>query len=116
MEASGNSEARTWAMLCHLSALAGFIIPFGNLIGPLLVWQIKKDMDPLVDDQGKESLNFQISMTIYSIVAGFLIIVLIGILLLPVIIIGGLILIIIASMKANNGEQYRYPLTIRFIK
>src|ERR1700680_445708 len=72
------SEARTWAMLCHLSSISGFIgVPFGHIVGPLIVWLVKKDQFPLVDDQGKESLNFQISMTIYGIVAGVLCFVLI---------------------------------------
>lgn len=102
-------------MLCHLSALAGFIIPLGNIIGPLVIWMLKKDDYPIVDDQGKESLNFQISMTIYIIVSIVLIIVLIGIALLILLGIFELIVIIIASIKANEGVKYRYPLTIRFI-
>ena len=59
------SNERTFAMLCHLSALIGFFIPFGHIIGPLIIWLIKKDTSKLVDDQGRESLNFQISLTIY---------------------------------------------------
>lgn len=111
-----NKDQNMWAMLCHLSALAGFIIPFGNVIGPLVIWMIKKDEFPLVDDQGKESLNFQISMTIYYIISAILIIVLIGILLLIGLAVFSLIMIIIAMMKANDGVAYRYPMTIRFIK
>jgi uncharacterized protein len=111
-----NKDQNTWAMLCHLSALAGFIIPLGNIIGPLVIWMIKKDEFPLVADQGKESLNFQISMTLYYIVSAILIIVLIGILLLIGLAIFSLIMIIIAMVKANEGVAYRYPLCIRFIK
>lgn len=111
-----NKDQNMWAMLCHLSALAGFIIPFGNVIGPLVIWMIKKDEFPLVNDQGKESLNFQISMTIYYIISAILIIVLIGILLLIGLALFSLIMIIIAMMKANEGVAYRYPMTIRFIK
>jgi len=110
-------EAKTWAMLCHLGALAGFIgIPFGNIVGPLVFWLIKKDTFPLVDDQGKESLNFQISLTIYGIASAVLIIVLIGFLLLPAVLIFGLVMVIMGSIAANKGERYRYPLCIRFIK
>jgi uncharacterized Tic20 family protein len=110
-------QARLWGMLCHLAALAGFVgVPFGNIIGPLIIWLIKRQEIPFVDEQGKESLNFQISLTIYSIVAALLIFVVVGIFLLFAIIIFGLIMVIIASVKTNNGESYRYPLTIRIIK
>lgn len=110
------SQERTWGMICHLSALAGFIIPFGNIIGPLIVWLIKKDESPFVDDQGKESLNFQISITIYCIIAAILILIIIGIFLLIGLGILALVLIIIAAVKANSGEKFRYPLTIRLIR
>jgi uncharacterized Tic20 family protein len=111
-----NRDQNTWAMLCHLSALAGFVIPFGNIIGPLVIWMIKKDEFPLVADQGKEALNFQISMTIFYIISIILIIVLIGIILLIGLGIFSLIMTIIAMVKANEGVAYRYPLCIRFIK
>jgi uncharacterized protein len=109
-------RARTWGMLCHLSSLAGFIIPFGHLLGPLIIWLIKKDEYPFVDDQGKESLNFQLTLTLYTIISSILCIILIGFVLLLVLLLAELILVIIASVKANQGETYRYPLTIRFIK
>jgi hypothetical protein len=110
------SQAWTWDMLCHLSALAGYVIPFGNIIGPVLVWQIKKTEFPSVDVHGKEAVNFQISVLIYTFVSILLTFVLIGIPLLVATVIGNLVLIVIASIKANNGETFRYPLTIRFIK
>lgn len=71
---------------------------------------------PLVEDQGKESLNFQISMTIYFIVAWILVFILIGFVLLAALVIFDMVMVIIASVKANNGEKFRYPLCIRFIK
>jgi uncharacterized Tic20 family protein len=111
-----NRDQNMWAMICHLSALAGFVIPLGNIFGPLVVWLIKKDEFPLVADQGKEALNFQISMTIYYIVAIILIIVLIGIVLLIGLAIFSLIMTIVAMVKANEGVAYRYPLCIRIIK
>lgn len=110
-----SQDERTWGMLCHLSALAGYIIPFGNIVGPLVVWLIKKDEMPFVEDQGKEALNFQISVTIYVIVSFVLIFVLIGIFLLIAVGIFSLVMLIIAAIKANQGEAYRYPLCIRFI-
>jgi len=103
-------------MLCHLTALAAYVgVPFGNILGPLIVWLIKKEEYPFVEEQGKASLNFQISMSIYAIVAGILIVVGIGIVLLAAIGVVNLVLVIIASVKANNGESYQYPLTIRFL-
>jgi hypothetical protein len=111
-----SQDEKMWGMLCHLSALAGFAIPFGNIVGPLVVWLIKKDQMPFVDDQGKESLNFQISVTIYLLVSFVLIFVVIGIFLLIAVGIFSLVMIIIAALKANAGEAYQYPLCIRFIK
>jgi len=110
-------QARTWAMFCHLSALSMFIgIPFGNIVGPLVIWLIKKDEMPLVDENGKESLNFQIAMTIYSLVAFLLCFVVIGFLLLFPLLIANLVFVIMAGIKTSNGEKYAYPLSIRFIK
>ena len=117
------SQARTWNMLCHLSALSGYIIPFGNVLGPLLVWQIKKHEFPSVEEHGKAALNFQltvlIALFIGIIVAVLLSIVCIGFLLIPAVVaIGlcGIIFAIIAGIKANNGEAYRYPWSLTFIR
>jgi uncharacterized protein len=109
-------DAKTWGMLCHLSALSGFLIPFGNILGPLICWLVKKDTDSFIDEEGKESLNFQISMMIYGIISGILTLILIGFLMLIAIAILEIVYVIIASIKANEGKNYRYPLTIRFIK
>jgi len=110
-------DANTWAMLCHLTALSLYIgVPFGHIIVPLIIWLIKKDEFAFVDEQGKESLNFQISITIYGIIAGLLCLVAIGFVLLPAIAVAHIVLIIMAAVKANQGESYRYPFTLRFIK
>jgi uncharacterized Tic20 family protein len=115
METEINKDARMWGMLCHLGALSGLIgVPFGNIIVPLIIWLIKKDEHPFVDAQGRESLNFQVSMTIYGIVAFLLVFVLIGWLLLPVVYFANLICTILAAIKANDGLSFRYPATIRF--
>ncbi|MCI0691316.1 DUF4870 domain-containing protein [candidate division KSB1 bacterium] len=108
-------DERTWAMLCHISTLAGFVIPFGNIAGPLVIWMIKKDEFPLVDDQGKEALNFQISMTIYVIASIILIFLLVGLPLLIGLGLFDLIVTVIAAINANDGVKYRYPLRIRFL-
>jgi len=108
---------KTWALFAHLSALSIFVaIPFGDILGPLIIWLVKKDTMPFVNDQGKESLNFQLSVLIYGIVAGILCFVLIGIPLLIALGIFDLVMVIIATVKASNGVAYRYPLCIRFIK
>ena len=117
MDIEENKDARTWGMLCHLSALLAIIgIPLGNVIGPLIVWLLKKNDFPFVDIQGKLSINFQISMTIYAIIAALLIFVLVGLPLLIALAIADIVLIIIASIKASDGISYQYPLSINFLK
>lgn len=103
-------------MLCHISALAGFVVPFGNIIGPLIVYSMKKDEYAFVADQGKESLNFQISVSIYLFISIILVFVALGILFLIAIPLLALILTVVAAVRANDGEYYRYPLCIHFIK
>lgn len=116
MPTMDEKEERNWGMGCHLAALAGFVIPFGNIIGPLIIWLIKRDESDFVNDQGKESLNFQITITILVIIAAILIIVLIGIALLILIGIFSLVMIVLAAVKASEGERYRYPFNIRIIQ
>ncbi len=110
-------QERMWAMFCHLSAFVGLVgIPFGTILGPLVLWLVKKNEMPLVDQEGKEALNFQISMAIYAIVATVLVFILIGVILLWGLIIADVVLIIVAAIKTNIGEKFSYPCTIRFIK
>lgn len=110
------SEVRNWGMLCHLIALLAMPLGFGHILGPLIVWLLKREMHPFIDDQGKESLNFQISMSIYTLVAALTLCIVIGIVLLPAIVVLNVVFVIIASIKASSGEAYRYPLTIRLVK
>jgi uncharacterized protein len=114
--AEANADVRMWGMFCHLASLAGLVVPVGNIIGPLVIWLIKKDQMPFVDDQGKESLNFQITMTIAMVVAGALMCVFVGFILLPAVAIVDIVFTIIATIKANGGIRYRYPMTLRLIK
>lgn len=111
-----SKEECTWGMLCHLAAFSGFIIPFGNIIGPLIIWVIKKDQMSFVDEQGKESLNFQITMLIAFLISAILTLILIGFLLIGILAVFEIVVLIIASIKANEGVHYRYPVTIRLIK
>jgi uncharacterized protein len=110
-----SAEERQWATFAHLSALAGLVMPFGSIIGPLVIWLIKKDTMPFVNDQGKEALNFNITVAIAAIVCGLLCIVLIGFLLLPVLVILWLVFVIVGTIKANEGTRYRYPFALRLI-
>jgi len=112
-----DKQARIWGMLCHLTALIGMIgIPLGNVLGPLIIWLVKKNTYPFVNAQGRESLNFQLSMTIYAIAAALLIYIKIGMPLLLLVAGINFILVIIASIRAFNGETYTYPLAIRLIR
>lgn len=109
-----SSEARSWGMLAHIATFAGYLIPFGNIFGPLIVMMMRKE--PFVQDQAKEALNFQISVTIYVIICIALIFVIVGLFLLPVLVLFELICTVLAAIKANQGEAYRYPMCIRFIR
>jgi uncharacterized protein len=111
----GKNE-RTWAMLCHLSALAGFLVPFGSIIGPLIVWLIKKDEMPIVNEHGRKALNFQITMAIAYLVCFMLMFAVVGVILLPMVAIFSFVMIIIASVKANDGKEFTYPLSLNLIK
>lgn len=109
-------DERMWGMFCHLSALSGFIIPFGNIIGPLIIYSLKKDEYAFVADQGKESLNFQISVLVYFAISCIAVLLIVGIFLLMIVGLATLILTVLASVRANDGEYYRYPFCIHFIK
>jgi uncharacterized Tic20 family protein len=110
-------SVRTWTVLCHLSALFGMLFHvFGYVFGPLIVWLLKRGDSPEIDGHGKESLNFQISMLIYNVIAGVLCLVLIGFIILPMLYVLNLVLVIVASIQASEGKFYRYPITFRLIK
>ncbi|MCK4511259.1 DUF4870 domain-containing protein [bacterium] len=110
-------QARTWAMACHLMALSGVIVQgIGFVLGPLITWLIKKDDHPFIDEQGKEAVNFQITMLLAMIASALLIFVFIGVVLLPLIAIGDIVFTVIAALKAKEGEHYRYPFAFRFVK
>ena len=115
------SEERTWAMLGHLSAFSAFITGIGCVLGPLIVWLIKRETMPFAGEQAKEALNFNITMIIACVALWLLTIITLGIgLLLTVplglaLFVGWIVLTIIAAVKANNGEHYRYPFTLRLV-
>ncbi len=104
---------RSYLMIMHLSQFASWIIPFIGIIAPILMWTTNKDTNVEVDRHGKNILNFTLSYAIYSIA---LLIIIIGIPLLVVLFAVYAIAVVIASIKASNGEYWKYPLTIQFIK
>jgi len=110
-------EVCTLGMLCHLTAFAGHIIPLGNVIGPLIVWLMKKDDYPYVDDQGKESLIVQSAVLVYIIMSDVFAFITCGLGAIVTLAVGifSTVMIIIAAIKASEGEYYRYPLSIPFI-
>ena len=91
-------------------------MPFGNVIGPLIVWLMKREEDPFIDASGKEALNFQITMMIGYLVATLLMLVLVGFILLPVLALVSLILVILAMLRTSEGELYRYPFSLQLVK
>ena len=107
---------RNWSMLCHLSAFAGFFFPFGGIIGPLICWLTRKDESEWIDENGKSSLNFQLSILLYMILVFPLCFIVVGIPLMVALVFLKVVCIIIASVKASKGEEFRYPLAIPFIQ
>lgn len=114
MESAFNEKQ--WILIAHLSGFAGFAFPFGNIVGPLLVWLLKKEHSVLLEEHAREALNFQISVTIYVMIASLLLFVFIGVILIPIILIIQVVLMIKAALLADKGGFYIYPFTIRFIK
>ena len=123
-----SAEERQWAMFAHLSALLGALLTgafgggWGCFIGPLVIWLVKKDTMPFVNDQGKEALNFNITVAIAAVILVLISVMTLGIgliIAIPlwiIIGIGWLVFTIIAAIKANEGVLYRYPFTLRLIK
>ncbi len=109
-------ETRLWAMTLHLSLLAGFIVPLAGLVAPIVIWQLKKNDLPGIDVHGKIALNWIMSFVIYVVVSSILVFLLIGIPLLVVLGVLAVIFPLVGGIKANNGEAWRYPLSIRFLE
>ena len=110
-----SEDDRLWGMLAHLSAFSMYFTGIGHLLGPLIVWLAKKEISPFVADQAKEAFNFQLTISIYGIVAGLLCFVLIGFPILAALVPFQFVLMIVAGIKAKDGVVYRYPLTLRFL-
>ena len=111
------TNVRLWSVFCHASALLGVFLHFpGHVLGPLIVWLAKRDESPELDAHGKEAVNFQLSMLLYTVISGVFCLVLIGFVFLAILWVLNAVFVIIASIKASDGKFYRYPMTIRFIQ
>ena len=117
-----DADERMWAMLGHLSAFSAFITGLGCVIGPLIVWLVKRETMPFAGDQAKEALNFNITAVIVAVglvIFPFITLGIGALITVPaacILFVGWFVLTIIAAVKANNGEQYRYPFAIRLVK
>ena len=109
-------DERTWGMAAHLAALAGFIVPFGNILGPLVVWLLRREHSAFVAAHAKEAMNFNITVALGALLCAVLLQLSIGVLLGAALVIFWLIMTIVAALKANEGEPYRYPFTLRLVK
>ncbi|MFC6334980.1 DUF4870 domain-containing protein [Paenibacillus septentrionalis] len=113
-------DERTWSMLAHLSSLVGLFFSgtgfiFG-FIGPLIIWLLKKDQSHIIAENAKEALNFNITYTIFSVIALLSVFLLIGFILIPAVYVVWIVFAIIATVKTNQGQHYRYPFIFRFVK
>lgn len=100
----------------NLATLIYILAIFTGFLGPLIIWLMKKDQSPFVDDQGKEVLNWSITMVLGSVVCAILMVVIIGIILMPVLGLLHVIFTIMGALKANKGIAYRYPFALRLLK
>src|SRR5512133_3158372 len=98
---------RNWSMLCHLAAFAGFFFPFGAVIGPLICWLTRKDESPWINVNGRNAMNFQLSMLLYMILAIPLVFILVGIPIILALMALKFVCIIIAGVKASKGELFK---------
>ncbi|MDX1951375.1 MAG: DUF4870 domain-containing protein [Verrucomicrobiota bacterium] len=126
--AGTKTDLQMWQTLCHLSALTVWLFfPFANVVGPLIVWMLKRDQSPAIDAHGKEAVNFNLSLAFYlwafGCITGVLIFFIVGLLFIPFLIVISILFPVIitifaaiASLKSSNGEFYHYPFTIRLLK
>ena len=111
-----SKDERTWGMWLHLSQLANFVAPMAGLVAPIVIWQLKKDQLPALDAHGKNAVNWLISSAIYALFGLLTFFFVVGFFILMAVAALGVVFPIIAGIKANNGEVWKYPLTISFLK
>jgi uncharacterized protein len=112
---SSNHDERQWAMICHLSAMLMYATAIGGLIAPLIIWLLKRDTMPYVGDQGRETVNFQITTMLALVCSGVLMLVLIGWVLMPLVLLYHFVYTIIGTVKASEGAPFRYPICLRLL-
>lgn len=136
-----SAHERSNAMLCHLMAFAGFVFPFGSIVGPLVLWLSQKDKSEFIDRHGREAINFQVTVMLLSAAATLLLLMpllrfvfhafeagpsvskdelpfadmLVGIAVLALITLFDIVMTIVAAVQANTGKTFRYPLTLRLL-
>ncbi len=112
---SVSDEEQTWGVLLHASAFSGLVVPFGNVLGPLLVWLIKRDESTFIEESGKDALNFQLTWTMLMLGALLSLLVGVGFLLVPLVGVAWLVIVVLATVRASEREVYEYPLTLDLI-
>ncbi len=116
-KAIATKDDKKWGMIAHLSALAGIIFPLGIVLGPLIVWLLKRKEGKFIDDQAKAALNFQITILIASFLLVVLSVVFKPLMILAFLVgIAGLVFAVIAGLKAKEGEKYSYPYSLKLVK
>jgi uncharacterized Tic20 family protein len=113
---SQEQETRRWGLFLHLSVLAGYALPIAGIVVPIAIWQLKKDALPKIDAHGKNAVNWIISLIIYAVVCGILVLAVIGVPMLMALAVVAVVFPIVAAIKANNGEVWKYPIAISFLK
>ncbi|MBB1319317.1 DUF4870 domain-containing protein [Shewanella sp. SR43-4] len=111
-----SKDAKNMGLLVHAASFVGYIFPLGSVLGPLIIWLMKRDEFEFVNQCGKNCINFKLSLMIYALVSGILIFIGVGVLLLAALALLDIVCTIIAMVKASDGKAYQYPLTIRFLK
>jgi uncharacterized Tic20 family protein len=108
-------DQRIWCMTCHLSALLGYVIPLAHVLAPLLVWASRRSAVPGVDEAGRESLNFQLTVSLFGLIGVVLSPVFIGLILLFAVVVLHVSMTLFAALAAQRGETVRYPVNLRII-
>ncbi|MDY7025612.1 MAG: DUF4870 domain-containing protein [Pseudomonadota bacterium] len=111
-----SNEQQNWASIAHVCALSGLFFPFGQILGPAIVYLMKKDESEFIAKHAMEAVNFQITNTLFLFIASLLMLVLIGFVLFPLVLVFDAIFVIVAALAAQKAEHYRYPLTLRLFK
>jgi uncharacterized protein len=112
-----SESEKNWAMLCHLAGFGSYVFPLGgSIIGPLILWQVKKSESAWIDENGKAALNFNLSIALYCLLIIPLCFILIGFVFIGFLQLLRIICVIIASINAGRGEKFKYPLAIPFIQ